>query len=184
MQFSNRVSSDLAQYHCVVQLLREIYQKRIPFVRPTTAMYYQGHLNSSSSSFESWHTTLCIFVIFLWRILAKVQSAVIVFWSLKAHLFQSLSYFLQATGVTAFAHFDEYLRQQRLEAFVEKFKNSVFHRTYYGYEDEDYDPELWEWDELEEEDEEEESQEVDQGIDKRLMVRPWPTVFIYKQSIN
>ena len=81
---------------------------------------------------------------------------------LKAHLFQSLSYFLQATGVTAFAHFDEYLRQQRLEAFVEKFKNSVFHRTYYSYEDEDLNSELWEWDEIEEE-EEEESQEVDQG---------------------
>ena len=69
---------------------------------------------------------------------------------------------MQATGVTAFAHFDEYLRQQRLEAFVEKFKNSVFHRTYYSYEDEDLNSELWEWDEIEEE-EEEESQEVDQG---------------------
>ena len=69
---------------------------------------------------------------------------------------------MQATGVTAFAHFDEYLRQQRLEAFVEKFKNSVFHRTYYSYEDEDFNSELWEWDEIEEE-EEEESQEVDQG---------------------
>ena len=89
---------------------------------------------------------------------------------------------MQATGVTAFAHFDEYLRQQRLEAFVEKFKTSVFHRTYYGYEDEDYDPELWEWDELEEEDEEEESQEVDQGIDMRLMVEDLDQLFSYISS--
>ena len=94
------------------------------------------------------------------------SDAVIVFWSgakrgPRPHFFISAFYF-QATGVTAFAHFDEYLRLQRLEAFVEKFKTAIFHRTYYGYEDED--SELWEWDEMEDAEEEEAESEVDQGI--------------------
>ena len=166
----------------MVQLLREIYQKRILLFG---LYYYQGHHCSSSSSSLSLDTQqhyayLSFFFEEFWlKFNLLPRCCCCHFWSLGAHFillelifFSFLSYFLQATGVTAFAHFDEYLRQQRLEAFVEKFKTSVFHRTYYGYEDEDYDPELWEWDELEEEDEEEESQEVDQGIDMRLMVRP------------
>ena len=165
----------------MVQLLREIYQKRILLFG---LYYYQGHHCSSSSSSLSLDTQqhyayLSFFFEEFWlKFNLLPRCCWLSFLEPRAHfillelIFFSLFYFLQATGVTAFAHFDEYLRQQRLEAFVEKFKTSVFHRTYYGYEDEDYDPELWEWDELEEEDEEEESQEVDQGIDMRLMVRP------------
>ena len=71
---------------------------------------------------------------------------------------------LQATGVTAFAHFDEYLRLQRLEAFVEKFKTAIFHRTYYSYEDyENYED--WEWDEVEEDEDDAAESEIDQGMD-------------------
>ena len=79
-------------------------------------------------------------------------------------------FFFQATGVTAFAHFDEYLRLERLEAFVEKLKTAIFHRTYYSYEDEDEDSELWEWDEMEDAEEEEAESEVDQGI---IVLETW-----------
>merc|ERR1711974_52692 len=60
----------------------------------------------------------------------------------------------EETGVTAFAHFDEYLRIQRLEAFLHKFQQMILHRTYYGYEDENENPDNWEWceDSSEEED--------------------------------
>ena len=78
--------------------------------------------------------------------------------------FQNTLHILQATGVTAFAHFDEYLRLQRLEAFVEKFKTAIFHRTYYSYEDyENYED--WEWDEVEEDEDDAAESEIDQGMD-------------------
>lgn len=52
---------------------------------------------------------------------------------------------MQETGVTAFAHFDEYLRLQRLEAFLSKFYKLLFHRTFYGYKDENSNEDQWEW---------------------------------------
>ena len=111
----------------------------------------------------SWHNaTIWIFVIFL-GILAELQSLQDIYWFWNV-------FFFQATGVTAFAHFDEYLRLERLEAFVEKFKTAIFHRTYYSYEDEDEDSELWEWDEMEDAEEEEAESEVDQGI---IVLETW-----------
>ena len=54
-----------------------------------------------------------------------------------------LVFFFKETGVTAFAHFDEYLeryeRYDTLEAFLDKFQRLVIHRTYYGYQDDDYE---------------------------------------------
>ena len=72
-----------------------------------------------------------------------------------AHLYFS---FFQETGVTAFAHFDEYLRIQRLEAFLNKFYQLIVHRTYYAYEDDDAAGEDWEWYSDEEDNEEDPDQ--------------------------
>lgn len=55
----------------------------------------------------------------------------------------------EETGTTAFAHFDEYLRHERLEAFFNKFYKLIVNRTFYCYEDDssnNYDEdEEWEW---------------------------------------
>jgi len=64
----------------------------------------------------------------------------------------------EETGVTAFAHFDEYLRIQRLEAFLNKFYQLIVHRTYYAYEDDDAAGEDWEWYSDEEDNEEDADQ--------------------------
>jgi len=49
----------------------------------------------------------------------------------------------QETGATAFAHFDEYVRIHRLEAFLEKFQQLVINKTYYDYEDENETDDNW-----------------------------------------
>ena len=74
---------------------------------------------------------------YLTPLLIECISACIILF--LTHFFLS---FFQETGVTAFAHFDEYLeryeRYDTLEAFLDKFQRLVIHRTYYGYLDDDY----------------------------------------------
>ena len=78
--------------------------------------------------------------------------------------------FSQETGTTAFAHFDEYLRHERLEAFFNKFYKLIVNRTFYCYEDDSsnhYDEnedEEWEWYSDEDENIEEKDIELEEGI--------------------
>ena len=82
-------------------------------------------------------------------------------------IFDISVYNFQETGATAFAHFDEYVRLQRLEAFLHKFHQLIIHRTYYDYEDENDNSDDWEWysdSEYDDEQSEEDEQSVsDEG---------------------
>jgi hypothetical protein len=60
--------------------------------------------------------------------------------------------------VTAFAHFDEYVRIDRLEAFLNKFNQLIIQWTYYGYENDNENSDQWEW-------YDDESENEDDGLD-------------------
>ena len=65
----------------------------------------------------------------------------------------------ELTGVTAFAHFDEYVRLQRLDAFLKKFVQLTMNKYYYSDYLDPLDEDEWEW--YSEDEEDENSEEID-----------------------
>ena len=69
------------------------------------------------------------------------------------------------SGVTAIGHYDEYVRERRLNALVNRFCERVVDRSYIYFdddEDEDYGDE-WEWEEVSEDDSSQDEANQDEG---------------------
>ena len=91
----------------------------------------------------------------------------------------------QETGVTAFAHFDEYVRIQRLEAFLSKFYKLIVHRTFYGYEDEgDQNDDQWEWYSDDEEDEDTTAKLEEDKLDEGTVDEIYTSLQFFSKKLN